>query len=134
MRSTGQASAQTLTQLKRIDMQALGLVPGRRRIDGLPPFRGQERVFGRDEWASAVEPIEAPPPQPRSLAAEHTIHAASAAENRVTCLDGFDRPLAAVGHEDHCAGNETGDLLRLCRRDDSGSESGHVRRVQQLQG
>ena len=44
---------------------------------GLPALRGQERVFGRDERASAVEPIEAPPAEPRSLAAEHPIHPAS---------------------------------------------------------
>ena len=89
MRSSDQAAAQTITQLQRIDMELFGLAPGRRRIDGLPAIRGQERVLGGDERASAIEAIEAPLPQPGLLAAEHTVDATSAAENGITRLGRF---------------------------------------------
>ena len=60
------AAAEPIAQTQRRHGQAVVLLAGRFRVQGLPAFGGQERVLGGDEGLAAVEGVEPPAAQPRS--------------------------------------------------------------------
>ena len=73
-------------------------------------------MLGGHERAAAVQRVEPPRAEDRPLARADAVDPATPPHDEVAEANRLDRPLAAVGHEDHGAGRKAGFLgLRLAR-------------------